>query len=587
MLSSISNLSRKSNKFGELHFISFYSSVLCRLSYFDDNRFLTNYNKIFGPIITDNILTSINSVESHELEKLLDDETLFQLKIENNKTVEYNKKLYIDFVGLDMPQNINIINGETKGTVPESIPSSVDSKSVQYISLGWSNYGQVYVVADKRMPQTLFLLFRGTYSARTASLYSKPTSIVPLSACKKSENSDSFLYGIFKTNVELLHTTIEAMHYLATSFLKADKPNSIKIFTTGHSLGGAMCTNFAYLWMSIKKTAPYNTGSYNVLSDNIICISLAAPRAMSSSVASKFCKYVEEGKILYLRVTSKGDPVPGLPPKTGFQHPCSQDKQMRPKVSEACTALLTMRPTPNVNYKGDLDCVNYVDRVYVPNMLSHTIYLDILYVRALDIVNFIKGIGMSKEVLRSKTGSTVCRVVLGSGLNDYRAAFFDVNKAREIANDNDQKEEEILEKISTIPIEQSEVEVEIEPPPPVLAAANKKTSSPFSFFQGGSSFKIGGSIPEDIRMTKEAFQKLVDGMERLEIGKLTPQSPPSGKFMDDIFKNNDKMPELSCSSQQGGGGREGGKYKKRTRKRTVANKKKKKKSRKTKKKNVR
>ena len=55
---------------------------------------------------------------------------------------------------------------------------------------------------------------------------------------------------------------------------------------------------------------------------------------MSSSVAKKFCSFIAENKILYLRVTTRGDPVPGLPPKTGFQHPCSEEAEMRKKISE-------------------------------------------------------------------------------------------------------------------------------------------------------------------------------------------------------------------------------------------------------------
>lgn len=63
----------------------------------------------------------------------------------------------------------------------------------------------------------------------------------------------------------MIHTIVESMRYLATSFLGARTPESIKVITTGHSLGGAMCTNFAYLWAnSITKTAPYNSVPYNI-----------------------------------------------------------------------------------------------------------------------------------------------------------------------------------------------------------------------------------------------------------------------------------------------------------------------------------
>jgi hypothetical protein len=528
MFNSISNLSRKSNKYGDVHFLSFYSSILSRLSYFNDNKFLQNYSAIFGPIINDHILTSIDSVSPDNLDNLLDDQTLFGLTkgpedIFKDYEYQYQGKNYLDFVKLTMPQNINIINGEVKGTItPVPVPGQPPlADSVQYISLGWSNYGEVYIVADKRMPHSIFVIFRGTYSAKTASLYSKPTSIVPLSACKNSGNSDSFLYGIFKTNLELLHTTIEAMSYLATNFLGATQPNSIKIFTTGHSLGGAMCTNFAYLWMGIKETAPYNTAPYNVLSNNIVCISLGAPRSMSSSASTQFCNYVQQKKILFLRITSRGDPVPGLPPKTGFQHPCSLDKKMRSVISEDCNALLTMRPKPNVNYNGDLDCLNYKARAYVPNALSHTIYLDILFLNAVDILNFIKGVGVSKEVLRTQTGSTVCRVILGSR-NNYKAAFFDVNNARETPTNIDAQEEKTLEQPSNVDLNEMATE-------------------------GGAPIKIGGSIAEDIRMTQEAFQSLVQGMTLLTIGNLAPQS---GTMINPF--TNKIMPNLSCPVKKGG-----------------------------------
>ena len=135
-------------------------------------------------------------------------------------------------------------------------------------------------------------------------------------------------------------------------------------------------------------------------------------------------------EILYLRITTRGDPVTGLPPKLGYQHPCSEDEKMRPIISEDCNAQLTMRPTPNVNYKGDLDCQNYKTRTYLPNPISHTIYLDILFTKAVDILKFLKGIGVAQEVARGPDKSTVCRLITGNN-ELYTAVFFDVNKSRE------------------------------------------------------------------------------------------------------------------------------------------------------------
>jgi hypothetical protein len=607
MLNTISNLRRKSDKYGDVHFISFLSAALARLAYLNDNAFLQKYNSIMGPIIVPKILESINNVNQNNLKLLLDDQTLFGLDkgvndIFKDYEYQYNGKNIIDFIQLNMPQNINIINGDIAGTV--TIPTSFQgyqtpSDSVKYISIGWSNYGEIYVVADKRMPNTIFLLFRGTYSAKTAALYSKPTSIMPLPACEQQTSQDKFLYGIFKASTEMIHTIIETIRYLATDFLGATQPNSVKIFTTGHSLGAAMCTNFAYLWMGIKTTTPYNLAPYNVLADNIVCVSLGAPRCMSVNAANKFCNYVKQNKILYLRITTNGDPVPNLPPamssKSGFQHPCSSDPTMRSIVSEACVPQLTMRPSPNINYKGSLDCLNYKGRIYAPNPLSHTVYLDILYTKAVDIVKFFKGIGISKEVLRTPTKSTVCRLVMGNA-GVFKAIFFDVNLARSVPNNVDAAQEVELSKpdpnaVSELMVPQSAggwfssltgnskpVPVAATLPAPIAAPVSQpvtiaNTSSMFTKMSASipkvsvpkvsvPTMKFGGKVAEDIRMTSNAFNSLINQMIQIS-GDLCPQK---GQMATTTTFNTETVPDLSCTSVTKIGGK---KYKKTIKKNNI------------------
>lgn len=178
---------------------------------------------------------------------------------------------------------------------------------------------------------------------------------------------------------------------------------------------------------------------------------------MGSSVAKKFCDFASKKKILFLRIITRGDPVPGLPPKLGFVHPCSDDSSMRMEISEDCNSQLTMRPTPNVNYAGELDCQNYKTREKPSNT-------DIL---------------IDGELLD------------GDALN------------REIE------------------------------------------------LKGGklfSSFKIGGEVAQDRRMTKEAFDKLIQNMVKLQQGNLCPQKG------DLINPFNDKiMPDLSCPGVMFGG----------------------------------
>jgi hypothetical protein len=330
----------------------------------------------------------------------------------------------------------------------------------------------------------------------------------------------------------MIHTIIESMRYLATDFLGASKPNSVKIFTTGHSLGGAMCTNFAYLWMGIKKNAQYNTAPYNVLADNIVCVSLGSPRCMGSSVAKKFCDFAAKKKILYLRITTNGDPVAALPPKTGFQHPCSEDPKMRENISEACAPQLTMRPNPNINYNGNLDCLNYKGRIYIANVLSHTVYLDILYTKAVDIVKFFKGMVSQQEVLRTKDGSTVCRLIMGQNAN-YKAIFFNVNRARTQPNNTDIVQEAELAKVDPNASEQ-------------LKASGGGMFNSFSKPKINMP-KIGGPVAEDVRMTLQAFNNLIKEMIPIT-GELCPlQGKMVHPFSEEI------MPDLSCPGLKFGG----------------------------------
>jgi hypothetical protein len=572
--------SKKADKIGNMHFISFLSSTLSRLAYFNDNKFLTKYCAIFGPIIHSDILTKIDSVTHDKLEMLLDDQTLFDLlNSDIKKTVfsdikktVFSGKNYIDYIAEEMPQNINITNEDLTGNLTKAVlPQSVDA-NVKYISIGWSNYGEIFVVADKKMPTTIFLIFRGTYSAKTASLYSKPSSIIPINVCTDSNgNPEQFLYGIFKTTTEMIHTIIEAIRYLAINFLNATETNSVKIFTTGHSLGGAMCTIFSYLWSGIKLKHPYNSEPYNVLASNIICVSLGSPRCMSKFVANKFCEMVKNKQILYLRITTRGDPVPALPPKIGFEHPCSSDPIMRAQISEDCNSQLTIRTGKlDINYAGNIDCQNYKTKtIYLPNPISHTIYLDILYTKAVDILKFLKGIGIAQEVQRGPKGSTFCRLIMGElheNKKTFKAIFFDVNDSRKTPTNIDIVEEAELNKVDTT---NATGQLQILEPTslPTQIVGGKMFSKMFSTTQPNQTTQNrqttrGRTVAEDLRITQSAFDSLIEQMTQLNENNLCPQQNPQIEPIKEGTFTQELMPDLSCSKIQTAGK----KYKKKTKK---------------------
>lgn len=432
------------NLYGNVHFISFFSSVLARLAYFNDMNFLEQYNLIMGPIIPDTVLNSINSIVT--IPAILNDEETFNLTTNPNNypLFTFENKKYIAFN--EWAKKINMINAEVseKYTLNQYESKKKSSyKNVNYISIATSNYGEIYIVADKRMPTSIWVLFRGTYSGKTAASYSKPTSVIPLYVGTTEDGTrESYLFGIFKLITDSIHTIIEAMRYLSINFLKAKSLNSIKVFTAGHSLGGALSTIFAYIWMRIKKTSPYNSIPYNVMSNEIFCGSLGAPRCFNNNISLVFCKYIANNKITYIRIVSRGDPVTALPMKMAyFSHPCSDSANiksgMREKVNEDCNGLYKITlGKPAAEYYKSLDCSNKKSwRPFAPNPLKHVIYLNILYRNAVDIVSFLKSMVTVAEIERTSSGSTECRLIYWSTEKIFKAVFFDLSIAKSKVQD--------------------------------------------------------------------------------------------------------------------------------------------------------
>ena len=161
MFNTITNFSRKSEKYGDVVFISFLGSILSRLAYLNDNKFLTSYNSIMGPVIHTKILQSINNVNSENLDLLLDNQTLFGLNKDSNdifKNYEYNYKgkNYIDFIALNMPQNVNIINGDIDGIRKFPVPGEqTPIDAVKYISIGFHNILNLNSVYDCKKQKIL------------------------------------------------------------------------------------------------------------------------------------------------------------------------------------------------------------------------------------------------------------------------------------------------------------------------------------------------------------------------------------------------------------------------------------------------
>ena len=447
--------------FGDIPFIVFYNTVLARLAYFTSIHFIQAYVEIFGPVIPVNLMQSINNAQFN---KTIFNSSIYNLdKYPNIPTYMNGTEKMVDFT--KMAEQINdITNKRANSNSQGETVISIGTEKVAYISISTSNYGGYYILVDTRMPNSIFVVFRGTYSAKSAGAYTKPNSLMPTKIGKsispqqlqaKLQDDQGKMYGVLigieKILDDVYHTIIESMLHLSKTYLNASAPGSVKVFTTGHSLGGGLCTLFTSNWYELVRVAPYNQAPYNIFNQKICCISIASPRVMSPALSNNFCSKVAKGFILYKRLTNRGDPVPALPNKSvvglseGFQHPCSTSKYaktQRGEISMDCTNALKMRPTLKTDYSVALGCKNTKTMLSLSaNPLAHTSYLYINFVTAVPVSEFLMSSMPATvkkritEIERTNKGATVARMILGDTVSnnklEFKSTYFTLNSLRQ------------------------------------------------------------------------------------------------------------------------------------------------------------
>ena len=576
--SFLSSSGKEQDMYGGIPFILFYSSVLSRLAYMDDTNFLVSYSKIFGNVITEERMKQIDAAP---IDDLLNDEKIYELAQDNceNYTNTNGKKCYLPFI--ELSKQVNQINKEESST--ENF-KSVDLGNIKFISIATSNYGEVYVIADLRTPNTMWVVFRGTYSAKTFMSYSKPTSLAPINiGVNASGKSESYLYGIYKITIEVMHTIVEAMRYLGENFLQTApgrNKDPIKILTTGHSLGGAMSTIFAYNWSKIKDPATqsvaiYQKAPYGILSRDIGCFSLGSPLCVNKDIADIFCEKMNNKLILYVRVGSKGDPITGLPYQSGyFSHPCPSKEEFVYYVKAPHNGLLTLMYP---EYMKSLESVHKKWRPYIPNMTAHMQYLDITFKKALDPAVFITGTITEQEIKRAynsdtKKKDTICRIVLYD--NKFFNVFFSMYYVRSNTQLDDAaiqtaEEKEAEDSTTKSMVEKSEtpeadteeqilegaeqVEAEADAEEQILDEAEQAAleQKPVAVAQaaGGISSKSPKDIAEDDGVTQQWFDELMSNKVEVDL----PSKDSAGNLARILGKG--KAPRFCCiglTNQTGG-----------------------------------
>lgn len=381
-------------------FICYYSVILSRLAYLEDDVFVDAYNSI-------NIPTPIlKSIDKCDIKDVFNDEKIYKgpfYTYENEKFLDVNK------ININVQDVFDDIYNKKK-----LIPIQ---NNLIYISISNSNYRQVYIVIDKRMPNSIWILFRGTYSAKSLSSYIKLSSITPYVIYKdKSNRKIAFVRGIIKLLMEIYHIIIESMNYLANTYMKGRK---LKVHVVGHSLGGSLATIFAYIWNTkVTKTSPYDKYPF---SSTIVCIPIGVPRTVNNDVATHYCELIHMNEIMYKRINTNGDPIGFIPHKiNGYKNPCS-NSILKENVSIYCDSLYS---NGTFHKNKPLECKKTrKNRIF--SLDHHGNYLGL---NTKNISNSkLKGIYKNLEIDRDN-GDTVCRIILYD--KTYIHGYFNLTKYR-------------------------------------------------------------------------------------------------------------------------------------------------------------
>ena len=440
-------------EYGRVPFITFICVILSKLAYLPDCGFLPRYEQIFGqkkianssrycnnrqPFIKldsdieyNPIPTSIfNAIKDANIEDIFNDSKIFKKCQDINfYTDSVSNEKFVDFI--KYAEFFNILNGSTnKRKIKERFQGGGGSKNkyVQYISLEWSNYSIIYIVADKRS-NTIFIVYRGTASFKGITSYVNFNTFNKNGPC---DSDEAFIPGIFKITTEAIHTLLESVFYLATHFLKATANNSVKVLATGHSLGGAMASIFAYLYTGIRNNNKSDISNLSVLSKQIVCISVGAPRCINDATLKKYNHFINQNLIMYRRLVTKGDPVPQMPHKAyfGYHHPGDDLKTKNGLIF--CESTYSGLYGNFIDYDKSSNCKSKEDSIgSVRSFIGqHNQYdhLNYLYVSYLSLVP----VGFKTNEIDREPGSgdTVMRVILGSNKYGTKIAFFNLVKSR-------------------------------------------------------------------------------------------------------------------------------------------------------------
>ena len=323
---------RQEGNKNNIPFITFFCGAICRLSYEYPALFTTGLKFLFNLRIADRLSSPINFEELEEripfkmigggISKL---NSTISNRLSKTENYPENSAQYLAFIinrSFEyMAKNKKSFKSGAKNfeelyqSRPVDFKNNIGGSSgLSYIYLASGEDLNAYIIYDK-INKKMFLVFRGTMSVKSGIVDAKIARTTITSGNRSTNNRNQYgqLHNGFMSQ---LRNVFHRIAYAMKKLTSLDKmlANNIELVVTGHSLGGATATIFAYFWASWKQNI-CEILNMGYLNNPFTLITWGSPRVGTTPFKKNMEEFINRGVIKHMRAKSDGDIVTEFPNK--------------------------------------------------------------------------------------------------------------------------------------------------------------------------------------------------------------------------------------------------------------------------------
>ena len=332
-------------------------------------------------------------------------------KEKNARNSQFTHEIHQGILGPTFYKNTCIFESEE---IISTTPSKIRSVFICTI-----NDLNCYVVYHSDY-NIIYVIFRGTLSVKSAI----EDIMVMRRKVKPPLYDENDIHG--RVHLGFLETIDQAFHRICYFIAKFQQEASIscKIVTTGHSLGGALTTIFAYFYSQyynhiknlcekMKCPAP---------DQKIHCVAVSPPKVGGEKFSNSYTIAIDNNKIEHINMFNRKDPVPKVPTRGMGTY----SKWSRPgnNYNIICGNSSVSPVHTNTRYKGDLKCKGIGSQVKgfnIPTLNAH------LYMY---FINFTSNM---RSALQTRPEKKYIRFIYWNG-NSWKTLFIDNWRCNHVLN---------------------------------------------------------------------------------------------------------------------------------------------------------